>query len=137
MGELKKNLQIMYFVLNGFALSILLLLWGFERPGGFLHYSPGKWLDLTLLVFLIVFAIIVPFLSPELIGSFEKSDEEKLKLALIVRIVSGWFAFGLMLLCFLYQTEMWLRYASIAMTLFVLWLSYPTQSKIERLQAKL
>ncbi len=136
MGELKKNLQTMYFVANGFALSILLLLWAFERPGGFLHYSPGKWLDLLLLVFLIIFALVIPFLSPELIANFEKSSEEKLKLALIVRIVAGWFSFGLMLLCFLYQTEMWLRYVSVLMTLFVLWVSYPTQKKIERLQAR-
>ncbi len=126
MDSKRANLLGLYWILNGFTLSIVIILFMFERPEGFLHYSPGDWLDVTIIITAVFTGLILPVYFRE--NFVKNASEDKLWIWESVVIVLGWLTFGLALLSFLYQTGRGARIVSVLITIFALIYSYPRKS---------
>ncbi len=137
MEDLKSKMQMVYYVSNGFMLSIALLLLIFETPEGFLHYSPGKWLDFTIVITAFISGIVFPILGRK-IWLYFFNDPNKWSLETVATgyeiaiVMASWITVSLALLAFLYQTAMFARIWSTVFAVFALIACYPSQKRIDK-----
>ncbi len=133
---MKNNLlKAVYFVLNGLVMAVIVFLDAMEKHYGYPYPLPNGWLQPVLVLLSAVFAIVIPmWLRISAFSAYAKKDisastEVFFRFELFT-IISGWLAFAITPLAYVYAMNMWARYLITFMALYSLYYTYPWQRKL-------